>query len=386
MQSPSFLAAQQRLREGHGRSNAETLFSLTRIPSDNHIRNMLDPAAPSLLDPAFTAALDELEQSGNLDTFRILGDHLAIALDGTEYYCSDKLHCAQCSKRQRSNGRTEYFHTMLSATLVAPGHNHVLPLPPEFVAPQDGAAKQDCESRAARRWLATHGPRHARLSPIYLGDDLFSNQPMCDAVLAVSGHFLFVCKPISHPLIQEYVTGVELPSLTLRVRRGKQWFTQQFRWLTELPLRDGKDALLVNWLEIEIRDAAGKLTYRNSFITDLPVNRDNVAELAACGRARWKIENNTFNVLKTTGYHLEHNFGHGKQNLAAVLATLNLLAFACHTLCDQAVQLCRLARDKAGSRARFFNNLAAIISVLVFPSWDDLMQTLAFAKPPPRPP
>jgi hypothetical protein len=160
MQSPSFLAAQQRLREGHGRSNAETLFSLTRIPSDNHIRNMLDPAAPSLLDPAFTAALDELEQSGNLDTFRILGDHLAIALDGTEYYCSDKLHCAQCSKRQRSNGRTEYFHTMLSATLVAPGHNHVLPLPPEFVAPQDGAAKQDCESRAARRWLATHGPRH----------------------------------------------------------------------------------------------------------------------------------------------------------------------------------------------------------------------------------
>lgn len=103
MQSPSFLAAQQRLREGHGRSNAETLFSLTRIPSDNHIRNMLDPAAPSLLDPAFTAALDELEQSGNLDTFRILGDHLAIALDGTEHYCSDKLHCAvlQATAQQR---------------------------------------------------------------------------------------------------------------------------------------------------------------------------------------------------------------------------------------------------------------------------------------------
>ncbi|HEV2320755.1 MAG TPA: ISNCY family transposase, partial [Gammaproteobacteria bacterium] len=386
MQSPSFLAAQQRLRETHARSNAETLFGLTRIPSDNHIRSMLDPAAPSLLNPAFTAALDELEQSGNLGAFRQLGQHVAIALDGTEYFCSNKLHCAQCSKRQRSNGTTEYFHTMLSATVVAPGHNHVLPLQPEFVTPQDGAAKQDCESRAARRWLAAHGPHHARLNPIYLGDDLFSNQPMCQAVLASGGHFLFVAKPISHPLIQEYLAGIEVPSLTVPVKRGHQRFTHRLRWLTEVPLRDGKDALTVNWLEIEIHDAAGKLTYRNSFITDLPVGRDNVAELAACGRARWKIENNTFNVLKTTGYHLEHNFGHGRQNLAALLAALNLLAFAFHTVCDQAIQLWQLARVKAGSRAQFFSHLAAITSFLVFPSWEDLMQTLAFAKPPPRPP
>ena len=53
-----------------------------------------------------------------------------------------------------------------------------------------------------------------------------------------------------------------------------------------MPIRDGKDALIVNWLEIEIVDAAGKTTYRNSFVTDLAVSRDNVAELAACGRAR----------------------------------------------------------------------------------------------------
>jgi hypothetical protein len=41
---------------------------------------------------------------------------------------------------------------------------------------------------------------------------------------------------------------------------------------------------------IEILDPAGKVTYRNSFITDFPVGRDAVAELAACGRARWKVE------------------------------------------------------------------------------------------------
>ena len=106
------------------------------------------------------------------------------------------------------------------------------------------------------------------------------------------------------------------------------------------------------------RSSIGKVTYRNSFVTDLAVTKDNVAELAACGRARWKIENETFNVLKTKGYNIEHNFGHGKRHLAAILVTLNLLAFAIHTVCDI-----------AGSTT---SPCAA--------------QTLAFAKPPPRPP
>jgi hypothetical protein len=62
---------------------------------------------------------------------------------------------------------------MLAPTLVAsrsPGHDKVVPLEPEFVVPQDGAEKQDCENMAAKRWLATHGQRYAELDPIYLGD------------------------------------------------------------------------------------------------------------------------------------------------------------------------------------------------------------------------
>jgi hypothetical protein len=128
------------------------------------------------------------------------------------------------------------------------------------------------------------------------------------------------------------------------------------------------------------------VTYRNSFITDLAIGANNVAELAACGRARWKIENETFNVLKTKGYHIEHNFGHGKQHLASILITLNLLAFAFHTTCDIVDELWRSAREKIGPRRPFFNHLASITAYLIFESWQDLLQTLAYAKPPPRPP
>lgn len=115
------------------------------------------------------------------------------------------------------------------------------------------------------------------------------------------------------------------------------------------------------------------------------MNRANVVALAASGRSRWKVENETFNVLKTGGYHLEHNYGHGKKNLSALLVTLNLLAFAFHTVCDQTEKTWRMARTKAGSRAQFFGRLIAATSLLIFPDWEDLALTLAFAKPPPAP-
>jgi hypothetical protein len=129
--------------------------------------------------------------------------------------------------------------------------------------------KQDCESRAARRWLTAHGSQYARLKPVYLGDDLFANQPMCEAVLAVGGHFLFTCKPASHPLIGEYITGVELPTHTVRIKRGREWVTHRFRWLTAVPLRDGRDALTANWFEIEICNAAGQVTYRTAALSPI---------------------------------------------------------------------------------------------------------------------
>ncbi len=141
--------------------------------------------------------------------------------------------------------------------------------------------------------------------------------------------------------------------------------------------------MTVNWLMIEISDDAGTVTYRNSFITELEVKRENVAEFTAGGRARWKIENETFNVLKTKGYNLEHNFGHGKQHLATVLAILNLLAFACHTVRELADRAWRAASRQLVTRQGFFQSLRTITTYLVFPSWDDLLGTLAFARPPP---
>jgi hypothetical protein len=383
MQSPSFLAHQRHLETSHGRSNCETLFGMSKIPGDSQARAMLDPIEPALFYPMFGDIVAELKQCGGLDGMRVLNGGVLIAWDGTEYHCSDKVSCPNCSHRKRGKNKTEYFHTLLAATVVAPGHNRAVPLEPEFIEPQDGHDKQDCESRAVRRWLTAHAAQYAGLKPVYLGDDLFSRQSICQAVLDQGAHFLFVCKPDSHPAIEEFRAGIKLDELIQTVRRGKRWTTYRYQWLCNVPLRGDAKAITVNWLMIEILDADGEVTYRNSFITDMPVNRENVAEFAACGRARWKIENEGFNTLKTKGYHLEHNFGHGQQKLSAVLATLNLLAFACHTVCDLSGRAWKAARRELVTRQGFFHCMRALTSYLVFPSWDSLLETLAFTRPPP---
>jgi hypothetical protein len=384
MQSPSFLAHQKALADGHGRSNCQTLLGMSAMPCDNQIRQTLDGCAPGAFDSLFVETVEMVAAAGGLSEFQRLDGRVLVALDGTEHFCSRKLGCPQCSHRRRSDGGTEYFHAFLGASLVAPGHAQVLPLMAEFITPQDGAEKQDCERAAAKRWLIKHGPILARLRPVYLGDDLFACQPIVAAIRATGANFILTCKPSSHKTIAEYLSGTELEDHRQTiVQRGKR-MTYVYRWLSDVPLRDTKDAIAVTWLSIEIVDAKGKRTYANSFVTDLPVTAQTVAEIAACGRARWKIENETFNVLKTKGYNLEHNFGHGKKTLASVLVTLNLLAFAFHAAAGLTVLAWRTARAKRGAGYAFFEHLRTITAYIVFPDWTALLH--AIADPKARPP
>ena len=384
MGSASFLAHQRALAEGHGRSNCQTLFGISAIPTDNYIRLMLDGASSAAFDQLFFKALDSMAAADALAPFQRLGGRVLVPLDGTEHFASRKISCPQCSQRRRSDGGVECFHSFLGASLVAPGHKQVLPLPPEFIVPQDGADKQDCERGAAKRWLAKHGPALVRYRPIYLGDDLFACQPIAIAIQNRGGNFILTCKPSSHKTIAEYLNGAELEEHQLTVVRSGKRSTHVYRWLAGVPLRDSEDALCVNWFSVEIYDAKGKRTYFNSFVTDLPITAETVAELADCGRARWKIENETFNILKNSVYHLEHNFGHGKKTLANVLATLNLLAFAFHTVSQLGVLAWRTAIAARGARYRFFEHLRTITAYIVFDDWTHLLKSIA--NPKARPP
>jgi hypothetical protein len=199
MQSPSFLEYQRQLRHRQGHDNAQTLFGIEPIPCDNHIRTLLDPIAPHYFTPAFFEVFAHLEQQRLLDSFRVLDHQLLVSLDGTQYFSSQALHCPNCLTRQLSNGHTLYYHTALTPVIVCPGRAQVIALAPEYIMPQDGHAKQDCEQAAGKRWLqhqaATLVPHHVTL----LGDDLYSKEPFCALALQQGFNFILVCKPDSHP-------------------------------------------------------------------------------------------------------------------------------------------------------------------------------------------
>ena len=381
-QSPSFLEYQRRLQHTKGHNNAQTLLGVERIPCDNQVRALLDPIAPRHLDAVFVEVFRGLERHHMLAHFRVLGDQLLVALDGTNYFSSKAIHCPNCLTRQLTNGQTLYYHAAITPVIVCPGQAQVIALPPEYIMPQDGHAKQDCERAGGKRWLAAHAAQVAPHGVTFLGDDLYSNQPFCALVFQHRCNFIFTCKPDSHPKFYERVAFWQTNG-AMAVREGRHWngrFTEVtlVRYRNDVLLRSGDDAMSVSWFDLTVANAStGEQLYYNSYITNHRLTVDNVMAMAHAGRGRWKIENENNNVLKTKGYHLEHNFGHGKQYLAAFLLSLNLLAFLFHTVLEWSDDKYALLRQVLASRQTFFHDIQALTRYMVFDHWDHLMDFMS---------
>jgi len=376
-QSPSFLGHQQDMKRRKGRCNAGSLFGMDQIPSDNQIRSLLDPVAPACVSAVFRDIYDRLDRAGILKDFRSYAHNLLVAIDGTQYFSSQKIHCENCSCRELNNGETNYFHSVLTPVIVQPGNERVIALEPEYIMPQDGKEKQDCEIEAGKRWMDKYGDFYAKQGVTILGDDLFSRQPYCKKLKDKKLHFILVCKPDSHVALYEMVDFLAVSGVlaTYQKRRWNGSYAEiyTYRYANKLPLRGDQDAIDVNWCELTVtREDTGQQLYKNAFITDFEVVETTVEAIVRDGRARWKVENENNNVLKTKGYHLEHNFGHGSQYLASLLLSLNLLAFLFHTVLDQVNEKYRLIRQALRTRKKFFQHIETLLCYLQFSSWDEL--------------
>jgi hypothetical protein len=87
-QCPSFLSYQQAMEQSRGRNNARSLFQIQRVPSDNHIRQSLDPVEPSHLFSLFDDLFDAFDKTGVLEQMRAVGQTRLIAIDATWYFSS----------------------------------------------------------------------------------------------------------------------------------------------------------------------------------------------------------------------------------------------------------------------------------------------------------
>ena len=378
MQSPSFLAHQRDMQRKKGQNNAEGLFGVERIPSDGQIRNLLDPVEPAQLYESFWDTYRCLDEGGHLDKYRGVGGTRLISLDGSQYFSSQEIHCPNCRVSVRDE-KTYYSHLVMMAVVCAPEQEHVICLDPEFITPQDGHEKQDCEQQAIKRWVERNAERFEPWRVTVLADDLHCHQPTCKLLLKHKMHFILSCKPESHKALYEELALLERVEGAVSTKVVRKWNGRYherwvYRWAECLPLRRGPKALLVNWCQLTIsNEATEKQLYHNAWATDHTLNEQLVVEVAANGRSRWKVENEGFNVLKNRGYNFEHNYGHGQQHLSTVLLTLLLLAFLFHTALDLSCLMYQAVRRELAVRRTFFNDLRALTRYLYFASWQELL-------------
>ncbi len=361
------------LQFDHGRDdpvikhNLTTLYGVKNVPSDTYMREKLDLLDQNRLRPAFTKLFSLIQRGKVLEDYRFLGKYILVALDGTGLFSSDKVHCENCCERHHRDGRITYYHQMLGAVVIHPDHREVFPFCPEPISKGDGSTKNDCEQNATKRFLPQFFKEHPHLSVVFTSDALSAKVPYLQPILEGGDHFIVGVNDTGNPSLFKWLKGVEME--TKRVVRGNE--TWELSFYNHIPLNDANPDFEVNFIDCKISNDKGKVSHF-SWITDLLVTQENVVDIARGGRARWKVENETFNTLKNQSYNFEHNYGHGHKHLCHILGLLMFLAFLIDQIQQRCCALFRAAMQKAKSKTRFWRRQQSIFTELYIASWEDL--------------
>ncbi len=357
------------------RHNLATLYGVKRVPSDTAMRERLDEVCPRQLRRCFTKMFQVLQRGKGLEQYTCLNGHYALSIDGTGYFSSNKVHCKNCCEKHHRDGTITYYHQMLGAVLVHPEQKEVFPFAPEPILKEDGAKKNDCERNAAKRLLEDVRREHPHLKLVVLEDGLASNGPHVNLLKELDMRFILGAKPGDHKFLFEWVNNA--PSVERREFTDGDNIRHEFRYLNGVPLNDTHFDLKVNFLEYWEKLPNGK-KQRFSWVTDLPIDEGNLMELMRTGRARWKIENETFNTLKNQGYCFEHNFGHGNKNLSTVFAFLMMLAFLIDQIQQRCCKLFQQAQTKAKRPIYFWEKARGLFLEYFLKDWETLYRMIAF--------
>jgi len=374
LKAPSLLAFDKERTEG----NLHTIYGIQRVPCDTSMREILDPVSPKWLRPVFTSVFRQLQRGKALEALTFLDGHYLLALDGTAYFSSKTIHCASCLHRVHRNGSLTYAHQLLGAAIIHPDQRAVIPLMPEPIINRDGTDKNDCERNAAKRFVAKLRQDHPHLKFIVTEDSLSSNAPHIETLQDHDLHYILGVKEGDHAYLFQQVQAAEHAGRVISYERHDRaaGLVHRFRFLNDVPLNASHAEVRVNF--IEDWEMGQDKSQHFSWITDLRVTKRNVFHLMRGGRARWKIENETFNTLKNQGYHFEHNYGHGEQHLSVVFAMLMMLAF----LVDQAQQLCcalfRAVWLKLGSKRLLWERMRALFYTYALTSMRQLFEALLY--------
>ena len=377
LKDPSLLDFDKRRREEP--ENLHTVFGITTIPCDSQMRTILDPLALSFLRAAFLTVFRQVQRGKDFEKMAYYDGHYLLSGDGTGYYSSAKVASPYCLVKKLKNGEVLYYQQIYAASFVCPGCKVVIPTFPEVITQQDGSNKNDCERNAAKRYFEAFRLEHPHLKVIVVEDGLSSNGPHIRDLQRLNLRYILGAKPGDHVSLFAQLNQAATEGTATDIEfldQGDKQKAHFFRFMNQMPLNKSNPDLLVNVLEYWQIDKDEKIT-KFSWVTDIPITKENVFQLMRAGRARWKVENETFNTLKNQGYNLGHNYGLGKKNLSAVFTILMMLAF----LIDQVQQLsCWLfqeALQKAESKRYLWESIRGFFHNYRVDSMETILRAIA---------
>jgi len=352
--------------------NLKNLFGMSQLPSDTYMRERLDEVDPRSLRPCFTKLFAEVQRAKKLEAYQYLDNKYLLSLDGTGFFSSKTVHCDQCCQKKHKNGSTTYYHQILQGAIVHPSLKQVIPLAPEPISYQDGRTKNDCELNAAKRFLDDFRREHPKLPTRLVADALFANEPFVQALKIRDMSFIINVKPKNHTWLFDYFKSEKTETFEVKDNAG---YIHYFEFINEAPL-NSTEKVHINFLWYKQVSPKGEEKYM-TWITDTHLTKNNVLTVMQGGRARWKIENETFNTLKNQGYQFEHNFGHGKKNLSHVFASLMLLAFTIDQIMEMCCKMFNAALKKIKKRRYLWGRILGILREWNVLTWADLYEGIA---------
>ena len=390
VKSPSLLDFDKKTRGQNANPtvvhNLKSLFGVKKAPSDTCLRERLDPVDPSHFREAFKAVFTNFQRGKGLEHFTVLGGHYLMAVDGTGYYSSNKVCCSSCCVKNYRNGTKSYYHQMMAGALVHPKIKTVIPLAPEMITRKDGEKKNDCERNAAKRFITAFREDHPHLKTIVVEDGLASNAPHIRHLQKHDLRFILGAREGDHKALYNWVdTHPDTQALSRRERTNKGVITHQFRWLNNVPLNDSNFDLKVNVLFYSETKPIGKKqdkevkTTKWGWVSDLPLNETTVMPMMRAARSRWRIENENMKILKSeagNGYRLEHSYGHGKANLASVMANLCLLDFLVEQVVAHCCGLFQQALKKQKRKKYLWEAMRMLFTLVKINSWETYYRLL----------
>lgn len=374
---PSLLQFEQSRMDPTIAHNLKSLFLVKQVPSDTHMREILDKVNPKELLWAFDVLLAKAQRGKVLEEYSYLDRGYLLSIDGTGYFESQSIHCESCCIKEKRNGSKQYYHQYLPAVIVHPKQKQVLPISAEPIQLQPGESKNDCERAATQRLLRRIRENHPKLKLIIVQDALHSNNPNIELLRELNMDFILTVKEGSHAeLFQQALSWTNLGEAEVFVIEEKDKI-HEFRIKNEIWL-NVQFKQKVNFIEYWEHTKKGKTHW--AWVTSIPLTRKNAMEVMKGGRARWKIENETFNTLKNQNYSFEHNFGHGYKHLSTNFAILMLLAFTVDQLQEHCCKVFQRAKEICGSRIYLWETMRSRFTTFLFKDWESFFHSIIYKK------